>query len=213
MNESRWERLAPLTGIVFVALFLVGVLLINNYDYLPPGDEIRSFYEDDSTRIAAGAFVALLSVPFFLWFAGSVRARLRTAEGGTGRLAAIAFGGGVAAGAGMIVAYAGVFAAAQRGGSDGGIGEEAATALFDLSGALIGSAVPMAFAVLIGAATVVSFRTRVFARWLTWAGAVLAVGLLTPVNYLFIGFGLLWVLVVGIVLYRQTARGSTQTVA
>lgn len=201
MNESRLERLAPLTGIAFVVLFLAGVLLINNYDYLPPGDEIKSFYEDDSTRIAVGAFLALLSVPFFLWFLGSIRSHTRAAEGGTGRLSAVAFGGGVAAGAGMIVGYGAVLAAAQRAGADGGIAEATATAFSDLSGVLIGNAVPMAFAVLIGATAVVSFRTGAFARWLTWASAVLAVGLLTPINWIFIAFALLWILVVAVLLY------------
>lgn len=207
MNESRWERMAPLTGIAFVVLLLAGVLLINNYDYLPAGDEIKSFYEDDSTRIAVGAFLAVLSVPFFLWFLGSVRSHTSAAEGATGRLSAVAFGGGVAAAAAMLVAHGATFAAAQRGGADGGIAEATATALFDLSGVLIGNAVPMAFAVLIGATAVISFRTGAFARWLTWAGAVLAVGLLTPVNYIFIAFAVLWVLVVAVILYMP-ARGS-----
>jgi hypothetical protein len=208
MNNSRWERLAPLTGVAFVVLLVAGVLVINNYDYLPPAEEIKSFYEDGSTRITAGGYLALLSVFFFLWFVGSVRSSLRVAEGGTGRLSAVAFGGGVAAGAGMIVGYAAVWAAAQRAGADGGIAAETATGLFDLSGVLIGNTVPIAFAVLIGATAVLSFRTGVFARWLAWVSAVIAVGLLTPVNYIFIGIALLWVLVVSILLYTSDRSTS-----
>ena len=97
MADSNWERFAPLTGVVFVVLLVAGVVVINNYDYLPPAGEIESFYEDNSTMISVGAFLALLSVFFFLWFLGSVRSTLRIAEGGTGRLSAVAFGGGVAA--------------------------------------------------------------------------------------------------------------------
>jgi hypothetical protein len=38
----------------------------------------------------------MLSVAFFLWFLGSLRAVLRRAEGGVGRLSAVAYGGGLA---------------------------------------------------------------------------------------------------------------------
>lgn len=203
MGGSKLERMAPLTGVVFVVLLIVGILVINNYDYLPSSSEITSFYEDNATSVSVGAFIALLSVFFFLWFVGSVRSTLRVAEGGTGRLSAVAFGGGVAVGAGMIVAYAATFAAAQRAGAAGGITEGGATALFDFSGSLMGTTVPVAFAVLIGAAAVVSFRTGVFAPWLAWASAIVALGLLTPVNYIFAGIALLWVLVVSIVLYAS----------
>ena len=73
MADSSWERFAPLTGVVFVVLLVAGVVVINNYDYLPPAGEIESFYEDNSTTVSIGAFLALLSVFFFLWFLGSVR--------------------------------------------------------------------------------------------------------------------------------------------
>ncbi len=65
MND-RWEQLAPLTGVVFVALLVAGTLLIGSYDFLPPGDEIKSFYEDGTTTIRTGAYLILVSVAFFL---------------------------------------------------------------------------------------------------------------------------------------------------
>ena len=209
MND-RWEQLAPLTGVVFVALLVAGTLLISSYDFLPPGDEIKSFYEDGTTTIRTGAYLILVSVAFFLWFLGSVRASLRIAEGATGRLSAVAFGGGIAAGVAMSVANAATIAAAQRGGADGGIAVETATGLFDLAGVLMGFAVPIGFAVLLGATAVVSFRTGVFARWLTWVTAVVAVALLIPeINSVLVGLAVLWVLVVSVVLYRS-ARSASQ---
>ncbi|MFB3049261.1 MAG: hypothetical protein ACE1Z9_03820 [Acidimicrobiia bacterium] len=203
MADSNWERFAPLTGVVFVVLLVAGVVVINNYDYLPPAAEIESFYEDSSTAISVGAFLALLSVFFFLWFLGSVRSTLRVTEGGTGRLSAVAFGGGVAAAAAMIVGYSATLAAAQRAGTTGGIGADAATSLHDLASVLVGNTAPIAFAVLVAATALVALRTGVFPAWLAWVSVVLAVGLLTPLNYIFMGFALLWVLIVSILLFRQ----------
>jgi len=203
LADSSWERFAPLTGVVFVVLLVAGVVVINNYDYLPPAGEIESFYEDNSTMISVGAFLTLLSVFFFLWFLGSVRSSLRVAERGTGRLSAVAFGGGVAAAAAMVVGYSATLAAAQRAGTTGGISADAATSLHDLAGVLVGNTAPVAFAVLVAAAALVALRTGVFPAWLAWVSVVLAVGLLTPLNYIFMGFALLWVLIVSILLFRQ----------
>lgn len=211
MSESRLERLAPLTGVVFVALLVAGTLVINNYDFLPPGDELKSFYESNSVRARTGYYLILLSAVLLLWFVGSLRSRLRSAEGGTGRLSAVAFGGGVAATAGMLVGNAAGLAAAVRGGADGGISVEAATALYDFTAVLMGNTVPMGYAVLLGATAVVSFRTGVFAGWLNWVTAVVAIGLLIPeVNFVSAGAAVLWVAVVSVLLYTSSNRAPAE---
>lgn len=209
MNDATWVRLAPLTGAASMVLFVAGMLVINNYDYLPPADEIRSFFEDGATRITVGGYVVLLSAFFLLWFLGSLRDRLRSAEGATGRLSAIAFAGGTAASTAIIVGGAAMVAGSQRGGTEGGIAAETATALFDLSGMLIGNATPAALAAVLGAAAVVSFRHGLFPRWLAWVTAIVAVGLLTPLNYIFLGVAALWILGVSIDLYRSQELGTT----
>ena len=40
MNKSRIERLAPLSGLVSVVLVILGAVIISNYDYLPPAEEV-----------------------------------------------------------------------------------------------------------------------------------------------------------------------------
>ena len=99
---SRWDRLAPLSGVLYVVLAIAGTLLIGNFSFLAPAEEIKAFYEDNSSRIEAGIYVSTPAVFFFFWFVGVVRDRLRAAEGGAGQLSGIAFGGGVAAGALML---------------------------------------------------------------------------------------------------------------
>lgn len=208
MDRSRLERMAPLTGVVFLVLIVAGTVVINNYDFLPPGQEIQQFLEDNSTNVRIGAWVMFVAAAALLWFAGSLRVTLRKAEGGSGRLSAVSFGGGVAASALMMGAMGAMLAAAARGGSDGGIGVETATALFDLSGILMGSVAPIALGVMLGAAVVVSSRMNVFSGWFNWVTAILAVGLLLPeLSWIFTGPAVLWIAVTGYLIYR--AEGNT----
>lgn len=211
MSESRLERLAPLAGVVFVALLVTGTVLINNYDFMPPTEELKSFYEDNYVRVRTGHYLIMVSAVFLIWFVGSVRSSLRTAEGGTGRLSAVAFGGGIAAGVVLLIAHGAGLAAASRAGSDGGIPVETATTLFYFSGVLMGSALPMGYAILLGATAVVSLRTGLFARWLSWVTGVVAVLLLVPeVNFALVGVGVLWVLVMSFILYRSGTTATPQ---
>ena len=199
---SRWDRLAPLSGVLYVVLAIAGTLLIGNFSFLAPAEEIKAFYEDNSSRIEAGIYVSTPAVFFFFWFVGVVRDRLRAAEGGAGQLSGIAFGGGVAAGALMLAAYSVNGAGAARGGEDLGIGADVAAGLYDLGAFLFGSA-SVGFAALIGATAMLSFQKRVLPLWLGWASVVLVVGLLSPVSYIFVGITFLWVIVVSIVFSLQ----------
>ena len=66
MSESRLERMAPLTGVVFVGLVVAGTVLINNYEFLPPGEELKSFYEDNSGTARLGHFLLMGSSAFLI---------------------------------------------------------------------------------------------------------------------------------------------------
>ena len=81
MGDSKLSRIAPLSGIVFVVVLVVGVVVINDYGYLPAPEKIRSFFEGEHTRIGIGAYVASLSAFFLIWFAGSLRSALRRRRG------------------------------------------------------------------------------------------------------------------------------------
>ena len=96
-QQSTWERLAPLTGLVFVAI-AVAVFAIGGST---PGDhdtaqQVQAFYGQHHDKHTALAFLLALSLPFLLFFVSSLRYELRRA-GGTGQLANAAFAGGVLA--------------------------------------------------------------------------------------------------------------------
>jgi hypothetical protein len=112
MDQARSERLDAAAGIAFVALILIAVFVPGQ----PPvatdsiGD-IRSFLKDERESLQAATFFTGLAVLAFLWFLGTLRGRLRLAEGGTGRLTAVAFGSGLVLAATALVGQALLLAA------------------------------------------------------------------------------------------------------
>lgn len=208
MTQSRTERIAPLSGTAFFLLALGAALLVNNYDYLPSAGDLRSFFADAATRLQTAGYLGAASGVFLIWFSGSVRQSLRLGEGGTGRLSAVAFGGGAVGGGLVALAFSMLQAAAARGGTSAGIGADAAALIYDVYGAVIGMALPVALAAMIGAAAVVAFRSRVWPGWLAWVSAILAVGSISPLAYIFVGIDLLWILYVSIWLYAGQGRDS-----
>jgi hypothetical protein len=214
--ESHWERLSGLTGIafavlIFAALAVQGVL--PNAD--APGDDVRAFFADDRGRILTGVWLRFLAGFAFVWFLGTLRSALRRAEGGTGRLAAVAFGAGlVFLAAGMVanVALAGVAFTADR-----AVDEGVAVALLAMTHfAYIAGG--MALAWLLAATFFVVLRTGVFPAVVGWTGA--AIGLAAIVCGLaFAGtraelaahpFFVAWVLAVSVLLVRMPVEGASR---
>ena len=213
MNESRLERLAPLTGVISVALFIIGSLVISIYDYLPPAQKVADYLNGNATRVSTGAYLASISAFFLIWFAGSVHSALREREGGTGRLSMVAFGGGVAAAAAMGTSFTAILSAGLRAGAPGGITPIGAVTMFDFWGQVMGQMFAISLAVFIGATAVVSIRTAVFPAWFGWVSALVAFGLLTPVAYIVLALAVVWLLVVSIWLYfRGASIGEPSTV-
>ena len=165
MNKSFLERLAPLSGAVSVALVIFGAVMISNYDYLPPADEVANFQNGDPTRVSTGAYIASLAAFFLIWFAGSVRSALIENEGGKGRLSAVAFGGGVMAAAAMGTSFSGILSASLRAGAPGGISPIGAVTMYDFWGQMMGQMFAISLAVFIGATAVVSLRKGAFPSW------------------------------------------------
>jgi hypothetical protein len=186
---------------------LLGVLLralgANEPDEDSSPREILAFFKNDDNWIFVSSFLAGIGLLFFIWFLGSLRSRLHSAEGGSGRLATITFGGGVATAILLFAALApGVSGAAAIQGSD--ISPEAAEALWHTGdgffpAAFLASALPLA------ATAFVVLRKRALPRWLGWVSAVLALVMLIPfVNWLAFGFVFpLWVIAASLLLWRE----------
>ncbi|MCJ7537434.1 MAG: hypothetical protein WBD62_20115 [Anaerolineales bacterium] len=60
MNESRLERLAPLSGVISVGLIMIGVVVFNNHDFLPPAEKVANYLNSNPSRVYTGAISPLL---------------------------------------------------------------------------------------------------------------------------------------------------------
>ena len=228
MDYWRREQIGVASGVVAVALFVIGGSLITSYPAAEAGaQEIRTFVLDNRTTLLTQALIMAGAVAFGLWFFGSLRSVLRRAEGGTGRLSGIVFAGGVGVLLGALAGSVLSITAASR------VAETAepgvTLALWQLGNAATVVAVfPFVAAVL--ATSLLALRTGVLPRWLAYAG-VIPVGLcaLAPISIYYesgrMGLGstftfgatfggiLGWVLVTSVVLALRLASPMETVVA
>lgn len=208
---DRLARLAPLTGILAVGLLIVGTLLMGTFDYFPTAARAHEIVAANPTPVYVGALLVGFWGGFsLLWFVGSVFDALRQRDGGSGRLAMISLAGGVVAVIGLAISASIIWVAAARADRPGGIGPDQARLLYDLYATLAASVVSIGLAAFIGAAGIGALRAaHVFPAWLQWASVEIAIGLLTPVHYIFEGLAFAWIALVSVVLYRRDNRATT----
>src|SRR4029453_4204821 len=107
------DRWAPLGGIIFVVLMVVGTTFVADVpDPDAPQQQLASYLADSGnhTRNIVGAYLWVVGALAFLWFVTGLRSVLRGAEGGTGALSNLVFcAGGAFAAVGMVSAV--IFAA------------------------------------------------------------------------------------------------------
>jgi hypothetical protein len=201
MNWARWERFAPLSGIVAVVLWVIGTIVAESTDISEKDTalEVLAVFRSDTNTIIAGGLVFAFGVVFFIWFLGSLRARLWHAEGGLGRLTAIAYGSG------MLAALCLLFQVApfvQGAFDEDDLSPGAAQSLQVISEAFFGGTeitlIPMFFAV-----GLLTLRTRVFPVWLGWVSLVIALVLvIIPIGWAGVVFLFpLWVIVTSVLLF------------
>ena len=161
MSDRMWRRLGAAGGIFYVGLTLLGHDVIGG-----------------TSRPGIGLLVELLGFVFFAFFLGSLWACLRSAEGDGGWLSAAAFGGGLVALAVRIASVAPVLAAGASEGMDPGN----ANAIIAMNGASFRwayfSITCLPLGVMLLSTAILAVRTGALPRWLGWASAVVALGLL-----------------------------------
>ncbi|MGH2723289.1 MAG: hypothetical protein ACRDI0_03315 [Actinomycetota bacterium] len=225
MADTGWERLAAGTGILFVVLAAVAYFLAPQppAPNAPAGD-IAGYYTGNRDGLLIQSVVFALGGAALLWFLGSLRSALRTAEGGTGRLSAVSFGAGLlvvalAYGAGALFTVAALYLAPQS-GTEGVIG------FTHTLGNVTFHMATFPAAVLLAAAAVVTLREGGLPSWLGWLGGLFgiailvhgAAGLAVDTGFLAIGdvfgqisfFGFLaWILLASGVLVQRAGSPAT----
>jgi hypothetical protein len=205
MNWARWERFAPLTGIVAVVLWVLGVIIAESTGYSGKDtpEEVLAVFQDDTGTIIAGGVIFAFGVVFFIWFLGSLRALLFAAEGGVGRLSSIAYGSGMLAALCLLLQVAPTL--------QGAVDEEDLTADSAQSLQSMGEAffigAEITLIAMFVAVGVLILRTRVFAGWLGWVSLGIALLLaIIPIGWAGVAWAFpLWTIVTSVLVFRTAA--------
>ncbi len=203
MRESRFEKYAPLSGLIGTLLLMAAAALYGVFEYLPASDELQEIVSENDTRVYLSGYIGTVAAFFLIWFAGSVYSALRKVDSDRGRLSMLAFGGGIAAGLTVALGFSIIVTAGARAGAAGGISAIEAVTLNDVYGQILGGTYAVSMAVFIGATGAVSLRSDLFPNWFGWASVIVAVGLLTPFAYAVLALALVWLILMSIWLYQR----------
>jgi hypothetical protein len=172
-------QLAPLTGVVATLFVIAGIVVLEGVADRPeesaPPDVVMTYFRDQDA-VMAGSALFIVGALFFFWFAGELRTALRSAEGGDGRVSAIAYGAGAATATLLLLNQAASFLGALYHEQ---LSPATGRALF-LFGDVFVYPTAMAAALFIAATAIVALRTRVLPAWLAWLSVPMAVWLLIP---------------------------------
>ena len=201
----NWERLAPLTGIAFVAIVIAGFLIGGS----TPGAHASAikadvFYAKHRDKEMTAAFIVMIGAGFLPFFASALRRALDW-SGGTGRLANASFAGGVIATGGFFLLSTIHIAVADAGGKTT---QQATQALNVLDN---NSFIPLAggLGVLMLASGLAILRYSALPRWLGWIAAIVGIAIFTPAGFFgFLATGL-WIIVASIVLFQRDTSEPT----
>ena len=204
MRSSKGAALAPLTGLVAVALLIAGLLLSSRSpDAREGGQTILDFYVDNDSEQTASAILLTYGSLFLVLFAGALRSGLRRGQNDVEGPATLAFGGGLVMAVGPLILAGTTAVLTQNGDTLDPIAAQAINALNDgiwIIPFLVGQSV------LLLASGVAILRGGALPSWLGWVAVVLGLVSATPADLLAFLFTLLWIVVVAVLLARRASR-------
>jgi hypothetical protein len=210
-NGPQVSRVGTWMGIAFVVLFVAGFGAISTPSNNKNTAQWAGWWNDSGHRAGAilGAYLMVLGVFAFVWFASSLRDQFR--EGG--RLM-FTYGSIFAAIALVsIMVRVSIPGAKQFGSTPVPAAGDLARQFDQIGFAMLLVAGALAAGLFVGMASYLSRRSGSLPGWLTVAGYVVAVlQLAASLFFPFLLF-LLWVFVASIVLMRRRRTGATTTAA
>jgi Domain of unknown function (DUF4386) len=175
MNRS-WAKLAGGCGLVFTVLYYVGtVLLVGPITQDDSLEKAGKTFNEQADNFDVGASLLLLSIPFLLFFAQSLRSILARAEGAAGTTSTLVLVG-AAAGAATTLAGAAIM------GGTSFLAEAATvdgrTAAFSHSAAEACIFYGMVFFGVVALTTaMITLRHQALPRWFGWVTLVLGIAM------------------------------------
>lgn len=172
MDYWRREQIGAATGIVSVVAMVVGSALAGSF---PQADatpqQIQTFLTDNRTALLWQTFLFGIGAAFGIWFLGSLRAMLRRAEGGAGRISAVVYGGGILTLGLALMSTLFIVTPAYQTLGDVGL----TAAVFHL-GTMMNTLVSFPLIVLATATTLALLRTEVLPKAIAWIGGAAIAG-------------------------------------
>jgi hypothetical protein len=201
MVSGSWARYAPLSGLLFVALLVVSIV-ITGFDSVDSNDsvvKVVKFWHDNDSEQMAGAIIGAVATIPFLWFLGSLRSTFREAEGGTGRLTSIAYAGGIVLAGFALADGALQFAVAESVGDIPPVATQTLSALYN--NFFFGF--PAGIGTLLLASSLVIVRFGALPAWMGWFAFVLGIISITPLGFFAFLAVLLWIAIASWMLFTQ----------
>jgi hypothetical protein len=209
--SENWERWSRLAGALAVPFWVAAVILISSAVKGSKGPRILASYHSHSNRVLLASVLWSIGVLLFIWFLGSLRSHYLAAEGGSGRLSMLAYGGGLAAAAiAMLIPAADDAAALNKNDIDA----SGASVLHHFSDGIF-VATEYLLPILFFASAILALRYRALPKWLGWVSILIGIVLLIgPIGWAGLIFATpIWTLIVSIWLWRNTAGPSAVAVA
>ncbi len=209
------RRLLPLSGIVFVALLVIPVVVLggDTPDSGATGAEVSAFYGDEVVRQGIAAFLLAASTPFLIFFASALAAHLGLGVGQEHRpiWERIVLAGSAITAAAAVLAALIHFALAD--GADNDVSSEALQALNVLDGNVWLPFNSGLGVMMLGAAGLLLTETRL-PSWLGWIALVLGITLFVPwADFFALVLTLLWIIATSVMLYRGSSSGDRAVAA
>jgi len=194
-----------------VPFLIAGVAIASAKVKGDTGAENLNSFQQHSDGILLAGLLWSIGVVLFIWFLGSLRSHFAAAEGGVGRLTALAYGGGLAAAVLTILIPAGDQVAALNKDE---IDASGASVLHNLSDGFFVAA-EYVLPVFFFASAILALRYAALPKWLGWLsvliGLVLLVGPIGWAAYIFATP--VWIIIVSVTLWMRAERTATTTPA
>lgn len=202
---DRLSRIAPLAGVVFVALAVASFIVGGETPDFDAGtQEVLDFYAAHESAQFAAAILFGYAAFFFVVFGAALNGALRRDDTSHRVAATSGFAGSVLAALGVLAFASFTFVLADAHDS---LEPAAAQALNALNGDFF-------FPIAVGTALYsIGFglaieRGVVLPAWLGWLGVVIGIAAVTPIGFFaFLASGI-WTLILSIGLYRSTPAGA-----
>lgn len=211
MKESNRlpVTVGAIAGIAFSALYFVATASFDPKTEATDA-ELVAFFSDSSNlrNNAISMYLMLASIPCFLLFLVTLRARLAAAEDESASASDFFFASGVCYAAVVLVAAVarGFIAHSVRFGDEALPGPDTLRTVTSLSGTMFNLVAMPAAAVTLASASWIVLRARALASWVGWSGLIAAGIIATLTPFLVATFGLpllfLWVTATSVELWR-----------